>query len=211
MKKKNIIFIVGLIIITLILIPIPIRLKDGGSIEYKAVLYSITKYHTLNPESSKGYDDGWKIKILGLTIHDEKNTYIKATNKDTEITWDEITIDGVNEELLFENIDIEVLNQIGTEFQSLVEEETEAEQENPEIVVTEGWGRVFKSERYKRVLDLGNIAMKPLYFILYKSSNAGAYEYLCARALYELSGFNFDWINSRDFFKKFNEQILNNK
>ena len=111
MKRKNIIFIVGLIIIILILIPIPIRLKDGGSIEYKAVLYSITKYHTLNPESSKGYDDGWKIKILGLTIHDEKNTYIKATSKDTEITWDEITIDGVNEELLFENIDIEVLNQ----------------------------------------------------------------------------------------------------
>ena len=30
----------------------------------EAILYSVTKYHSWNPESTKGYDDGWKIKIF---------------------------------------------------------------------------------------------------------------------------------------------------
>ena len=50
------------------LIPIPMKLKDGGSVEYKAILYEVKKYHTINTESTKGYDDGLKIKILGLSL-----------------------------------------------------------------------------------------------------------------------------------------------
>ena len=76
MKKKKIILI--LIIIILILIPIPTKLKDGTSTEYKALLYSITKYHIINQDSIKGYDDGFKIKILGITIYDNINTYLTA-------------------------------------------------------------------------------------------------------------------------------------
>ena len=78
MKKKNTILIVAIVIFVLMLIPLPTKLKDGGSIEYNAVLYSVTKYHSINPESTKGYDDGWKIKFLGLTIYDNKNTYVLA-------------------------------------------------------------------------------------------------------------------------------------
>lgn len=74
MKKKKII----LIIIILMLIPIPTKLKDGTSTEYKALLYSITKYHIINQDSIKGYDDGFKIKILGITIYDNINTYLTA-------------------------------------------------------------------------------------------------------------------------------------
>ena len=76
MKKKKIILI--LIIIILMLIPIPTKLKDGTSTEYKALLYSITKYHMINQDSIKGYDDGFKIKILGITIYDNINTYLTA-------------------------------------------------------------------------------------------------------------------------------------
>lgn len=76
MKKKKIILI--LIIIILMLIPIPTKLKDGSSTEYKALLYSITKYHIINQDSIKGYDDGFKIKILGITIYDNINTYLTA-------------------------------------------------------------------------------------------------------------------------------------
>ena len=76
MKKKKIILI--LIIIVLMLIPIPTKLKDGTSTEYKALLYSITKYHIINQDSIKGYDDGFKIKILGITIYDNINTYLTA-------------------------------------------------------------------------------------------------------------------------------------
>lgn len=76
MKKKKIIPI--LIIIILMLIPIPTKLKDGTSTEYKALLYSITKYHIINQDSIKGNDDGFKIKILGMTIYDNINTYLTA-------------------------------------------------------------------------------------------------------------------------------------
>ena len=76
MKKKKIILI--LIIIILMLIPIPTKLKDGTSTEYKALLYSITKYHIINQDSIKGYDDGFKIKILGITFYDNINTYLTA-------------------------------------------------------------------------------------------------------------------------------------
>ena len=76
MKKKKIILI--LIIIILMLIPIPTKLKDGTSTEYKALLYSITKYHIINQDSITGYDDGFKIKILGITIYDNINTYLTA-------------------------------------------------------------------------------------------------------------------------------------
>lgn len=74
MKKKKIILI--LIIIILMLIPIPTKLKDGTSTENKALLYSITKYYIINQDSIKGYDDGFKIKILGITIYDNINTYL---------------------------------------------------------------------------------------------------------------------------------------
>ena len=53
--------------------------------EYNAILYSITKYHSINPESTD-YDDGWKIKIVGLTVYDEINTYVEAgKNKEDKI------------------------------------------------------------------------------------------------------------------------------
>jgi hypothetical protein len=50
------------------LIPIPMHLKDGGSIEYKAILYTYTKIHRLNNNSPTGYEDGWGLKILGIDI-----------------------------------------------------------------------------------------------------------------------------------------------
>lgn len=144
---------------------------------------------------------------------DNRNINKSQTVKenDAEFSWNEITADGVDEQLLINNIDINMLKTIAFELQTLVEEETAEEKENPQIVITEGWYRIFKKKRYKKIIDIGQSAMKPLYFIIYKSTNSGAYEYVCARALYELSGFDFNWINSKDFLEKFNKQILDNK
>ena len=52
-KKKKIIVII--IIITLLLCCIPIKYKDGGTVSYKAILYSYTKYHKLQ-ENDAYYD-----------------------------------------------------------------------------------------------------------------------------------------------------------
>jgi hypothetical protein len=137
------------------------------------------------------------------------------TTENLAIEWDEITKDGVDEQLLFKNMDTDTLEYVAAELQTLVEEEAEAEQENPDIVLTEGWVRVFESEHYANVLSLGNEAMKPLYWIIYKSSYAGQYEYICAYALYEKSGYDFTdengcltWSNSKEFLNVFNEQII---
>ena len=73
MKKKIIkiiIRIVAIIISLILLFPIPMRYKDGGTIKFKAILYSITNYHAFR--ATEGYDTGIEIEILGITVY--KNT-----------------------------------------------------------------------------------------------------------------------------------------
>lgn len=74
MKK----FIIALIIIVvlILLIPIPYHLKDGGTVEYKALLYKISKVHKLisleemkEEGKIKEYDEGIIIEILGFEIY----------------------------------------------------------------------------------------------------------------------------------------------
>lgn len=68
MKKKIVVGIV-IAIVFILLIPIPMRLKDGGSIEFKAILYTIIKYHQIDLNSETGYIDGIGIEILGKEIY----------------------------------------------------------------------------------------------------------------------------------------------
>ncbi len=80
MKKRNILIIAIIVLLVILLFPIPMKLKDGGSIEFKALLYSVTKYHKLALENSeKGYIDGVGIKILGMEIINTTNNKIKET------------------------------------------------------------------------------------------------------------------------------------
>ena len=81
MNKKKIIIIVAIVVFILMLTPIPMRLKDGGSVEYKAILYKYTKIHRLSEQSSTGYEDGWELKILGIYVGGEVNTYVLAEHK----------------------------------------------------------------------------------------------------------------------------------
>ena len=75
MKKKIVIGIVVFVMLVL-LVPIRLQMKDGGSVQYKAVLYSVTKYHqiTLKEGSEEdvivesGYRVGWGVEILVLEI-----------------------------------------------------------------------------------------------------------------------------------------------
>ena len=71
MKKK--IIIISIIIAIILLIPMPIRIKDGGSIEYKAILYKYTKIHKLSEASPSGYIDGWDLEIIGFHVAGHTN------------------------------------------------------------------------------------------------------------------------------------------
>ena len=68
MNKKLLIF--GVIIVLLVLlIPIPHRLKDGGTVVYKAITYKVLKVHRLDENSETGYRDGLIVEILGFKVY----------------------------------------------------------------------------------------------------------------------------------------------
>ncbi|MBR4780272.1 MAG: hypothetical protein IK014_02820, partial [Lachnospiraceae bacterium] len=79
MKKKKLIIIIAIavVVLALLLIPHKYLYKDGGTVEYSAVLYSITDYHALadtedeNGNIQHGYTVGKVVKILGFVVSDD--------------------------------------------------------------------------------------------------------------------------------------------
>lgn len=76
MKKKAIIIVCVLLAIVL-LFPIPMRLRDGGTIQYKAILYTVSDVHSLatveDQEAGKEFNEGIIIEILGFEIVNNVN------------------------------------------------------------------------------------------------------------------------------------------
>lgn len=68
MAKKAAAGIFALLLAAL-LIPVPNRLKDGGTVQYRAVLYSVEKLHKLNPPGSQPeYQTGTVVELLGVEV-----------------------------------------------------------------------------------------------------------------------------------------------
>ncbi len=74
MKKKIIILVV--IILLVLLFPVRNQLKDGGTVEYKALVYKISKVKRLisieemeQEGKVKEYDQGIIIEIFGFEIY----------------------------------------------------------------------------------------------------------------------------------------------
>ncbi|MDO5558175.1 MAG: hypothetical protein Q4F95_01110 [Oscillospiraceae bacterium] len=69
-KKKKIIIMI--IIAAALLIPVKSCYKDGGTVTYTAVLYKVTKQHSIViEENQSGYDTGTKIRILCFEIYND--------------------------------------------------------------------------------------------------------------------------------------------
>ena len=121
MKKK---FVIGIVVFVMLVFLVPIRLqmKDGGSVQYKAVLYSVTKYHQITMEMDdenegivdSGHLDGWGIEILGIeifnntkyvsdadSIQENQTDFLKNISED--YTLEDARIDGC---VCFDNGDI---------------------------------------------------------------------------------------------------------
>lgn len=164
-------------------------------------------------ENSVIHREDFKFNVANIssipvdTLDNEENEEI--------IEWNEITEDGVNEEILLQNVDINSLEKIATLLQSLSSEIAQKEQEDINFYLSGGWYKyILDSQQFNEVIDMGNDAIKPLYLIIYKSPNQGSYEYICAMALSKLV--NFDnvsdsWSTSKGFLEKFNQKIINNK
>lgn len=73
-KKKRLKMKVSVLILLLVLcIPEPRHYKDGGTVEYHAILYQVIQWHAmLNKSASKNpeyYYEGLEIKLLGVTVY----------------------------------------------------------------------------------------------------------------------------------------------
>ena len=57
-----------IVLVLVLLFPLPLWLKDGGSVEWNALLYSVTDVHRLAPETESGYLEGTIVEILGVEV-----------------------------------------------------------------------------------------------------------------------------------------------
>ena len=86
--KKKVIIVMITVILVILLVPRIRYLNDGGTVEYKTFLYSITKLHKVNDYSPTGYDEGIKIEILGMEVYNNIVDFLEFL-KDNKITLEE--------------------------------------------------------------------------------------------------------------------------
>lgn len=135
---------------------------------------------------------------------------------ENKLTWAELSESGVDEKLLWQSINQEDLKNVAARLQAVVRLISEKGEADRTYWLTPQWLADAKnSEQYKKVIAMGSDAVKPLYLIIYKSPTEGLYEYICAMALDELTGFKIKdeypgtgWVTSKDFLRKFNARIL---
>ncbi|MBL7575794.1 hypothetical protein SAMN00017477_1533 [Peptoniphilus asaccharolyticus DSM 20463] len=143
-------------------------------------------------------------------------SFEKNSEEQEEVVWIEVNKNGVNEDLLIKNIDEETLTYIAQQLQDVCKEIDEKGQKDKNYWLTGQWyDDVMSSKQYNNVISLGKKAMKPLFLIIYKSEKAGMYEWVCSKALTEISGFDFSgendgagWRNSKEFLEMFIAKII---
>lgn len=65
---KKAIVIVCILIALVLLIPLPAKMKDGGTIHYNSILYDVYDVHRLSVDEGKDFDEGIVVEILGHEI-----------------------------------------------------------------------------------------------------------------------------------------------
>lgn len=69
--KKKVMIGICVLLATVLLVPIPMRLKDGGTVVYHAVLYQVEDVHRLGAVDTAGdeYLEGMIVRILGMEVY----------------------------------------------------------------------------------------------------------------------------------------------
>ena len=71
---KTLAFLLALLLIAA-LVPKKLRYRDGGSVEYKALVYSVIKWHAIaggEDPAGEYYRVGTTVRIFGQSVHDEQ-------------------------------------------------------------------------------------------------------------------------------------------
>lgn len=102
MKLKRIIIGIVIVLLVVLLFPIRLKYKDGGSVCYKAILYDVTKLHKLDDNEADGFKDGLTVRILGMTVcdksYDEPSANISTQLPGTDVNNDADFFMPVDEE-----------------------------------------------------------------------------------------------------------------
>ena len=85
---KTLIFLLVLVFVAL-LIPKTYLLKDGGTKEYRAALYTVTKWHAFRenhddgyiPDGEQQYVVGVTVEILGMKVYENKRYALESELK----------------------------------------------------------------------------------------------------------------------------------
>lgn len=124
-----------------------------------------------------------------VKTNDEQISTSIPPSKDIKIKkWSPIRDTKISESEFIEDLDSDILTTVAKELQSLTKEIAKKQDENPEYVLRGEWVNFSHSKQYLSVLDIGIKAVKPLYYILYKSNEAGLYEYLISSAINDITG-----------------------
>jgi hypothetical protein len=69
--KKKVMIGICVLLATVLLVPIPMRLKDGGTVVYHAVLYQVEDVHRLGAvdTAEDEYLEGMIVRILGIEVY----------------------------------------------------------------------------------------------------------------------------------------------
>ena len=84
--KKKIIIIFGIVFsLAILVIPIPAKMKDGGTVHYNAILYDIYDVHRVTSPLEwndaiveNEYIEGTVVKILGFEVYNNTNPRIEV-------------------------------------------------------------------------------------------------------------------------------------
>lgn len=80
---KKMIIIVAILVVAVLLIPIPYKAKDGGTVLYNAIIYDVYDMHSIRSEGEEyGYIDGVVIEIFGIEVFN--NTRFVADGEATD-------------------------------------------------------------------------------------------------------------------------------
>ncbi|MCM1506724.1 MAG: hypothetical protein NC177_06270 [Ruminococcus flavefaciens] len=78
MKKFRI--IIPLIVALILLVPVKVGYKDGGTIKYNALLWGVTKHHsiTFDSDGNYGYNTGTTVRILCFDIYSDYPKFVEV-------------------------------------------------------------------------------------------------------------------------------------
>ncbi|MDE5557062.1 MAG: hypothetical protein K2J32_05120 [Ruminococcus sp.] len=69
--KRKLKIIIPLVIALILLVPIKECYRDGGTVKYNSVLWSLTKHHEMTQDSTgnHGYNTGATVRILCFKVY----------------------------------------------------------------------------------------------------------------------------------------------